>query len=507
MQIYNMRYNAWLYWLPLTLLGIIYVLCFWYYPYLNDDLEFRAPMAEYLANGTWASFFEGWKSSVCNRFMNDNGRLPQLVGSVMVVLPKLLMSAIMGLCLIASIYMTAKAAGVWRRNSLLTALAVVCWVLVFPWAGYMFGIMYYMNYVPVSAVFLVGYYLFINNRFRSIAGAVLIGLLLGCTHEIFAGTMFCGAVSVLLLYPKYRTRRNIAFAVAIFVGILYLVFTPGTVSRQHNTIMLGGFVYPFKNAFCAVLLYLFYISLVVFISVRRWRERLNIPAVVMLAVMAMVAWILWRIFFTGFRVAWCLNVVSVIGLVYLLSVVRVPGAISRIGTFLLWSVSFVGIGVCLPWFYRLGCEIDEVRKLMDKSSNDVVFYDITEPSEVPVYTLAKPNYNAWKLWSADLERVLPTEARNFDISQAVPVGRGCLAYRFGRSIVLPYEETLVGIEYCVLLDVGGAQVDTSAFFIPFYTATGERYLFAKFFNIPLRYSGRSIEGIEIAGMLCNKSPR
>lgn len=504
MQRYNIRHNAWLYWLPLTLLGIIYVLCFWYYPYLNDDLEFRAPMAEYLANGTWASFFEGWKYSVCDRFMNDNGRLPQLVGSVMVVLPKLLMSAIMGLCLVASMYMTAKAAGVWRRNSLLTALAVVCWVLVFPWADYMFGIMFYMNYVPVSAVFLVGYYLFINNRFGSIAGAVLIGLLLGCMHEIFGGTMFCGAVSVLLLYPKYRTRRNIAFVVAVFAGILYLVFTPGTASRQHGAVLFGGFIYPFKSALYAGLLYLFLLSIVVVVSVKRWRERLDVPRVTMLAVMAVVSWLIWRTFLTGLRVSWCLNVVSVTGFVYMLSAVRVsvPSAVSRIGAVLLWCVSFVGIAVSLPWSYRLGCEIDEVKKLVDTSGGDVVFYDITEPSEVPEYTLAKPNYNAWKLWSADLERVLPTEARNFDISQAVPVGRGCLAYRFGRSIILPYEEKLVGIEYCVVLDVGGAQVDTSAFFIPFYTAKGERFMFAKFYFIPLRYCRGSIDSVEITGVLC-----
>ncbi|MDE6527270.1 MAG: hypothetical protein K2L75_08440, partial [Muribaculaceae bacterium] len=243
-----MRHKVLLYWMPLILLGIIYMLCFWFYPYLNDDLEFREPMAAYIADGTSTSFFDGWGYSVCDRYMHDNGRLPQLVGPLMVVMPKVLMSLIMAVCLVLAVFMTANAAGVWCRSAALTAFAALCWVVLFPWADYMFGIMFYMNYIPASAWLLFAFWLFADLRFKGVTIPLLVGLVLGSMHEIYAGTMFCGAMFVLVLFKRYRTRANIVFVVAVVLGLLYLIFAPGTASRQHGATLFKGFVYPLKSA-------------------------------------------------------------------------------------------------------------------------------------------------------------------------------------------------------------------------------------------------------------------
>lgn len=503
MQVNIAENKSWIYWLPLVVLGVIYTLCFYYYPYLNDDLEFRAPMSEYIAHPSWATFIEGWTASVCDRFLHDNGRLPQIIGSVMVVIPKLFMSAIMALCLVAGIYMTAKAAGVWRRSYILTALAAVCWVLVFPWADYMFGIMFYMNYIPVSAILLVGYYCFINKKFIKWLPVFLLGLLLGCMHEIFAGTMFCGALCILVLFKRYRTRPNIAFCISIAIGILYLIFTPGTASRQHGAVLFGGFEHPFKSAVYAALLYAYILLVILSSTIKGWRANVDLPKVVLLTVMALTSWLIWRTFLTGLRVSWCLNVVSLTGMIYLLS--AAPVKLSRIRGLvaaLLWALAIGGIAICLPWCIRFDKDVDEVHRLQATSSSDVVFYDMTEPADVPLYTLAKPNFNAWKLWSADFERVLPVEARNFDIERSVSVGDGVEAYRYGRSIVLPFDEKYVGPEFNVTLTLGGKEVFTSAFFIPFENDRGERYLYAKFYFIPLRVCRNPIDRMEITGIIC-----
>lgn len=503
MQTHNMRHKVLLYWMPLILLGIIYMLCFWFYPYLNDDLEFREPMAAYIADGTSTSFFDGWGYSVCDRYMHDNGRLPQLVGSLMVVMPKVLMSLIMAVCMVLAVFMTAKAAGVWCRSAALTAFAALCWVVLFPWADYMFGIMFYMNYIPASAWLLFAFWLFADLRFKGVTIPFLVGLVLGSMHEIYAGTMFCGAMFVLVLFKRYRTRANIVFVVAVALGLLYLVFAPGTASRQHGATLFEGFVHPLKSAVYGILFYCNCIVFVIALSVRRWRCRMQMPKIAMLMVMSVVAWLLWRTFFTGLRVSWCMDVVSLTALVYMLGIcpaLTKNDARQTSSAVLFWAVAIVAISVCLPWFYRFGNDVYTVRRLQSHADAPVVFYDMIEPAETPLYILGKPNFNAWKLWSADLMNVLPSDARTFTPEKAVRVASERPAYRCGRSLVLPYDATLVGREYTVRLRVGDTWIVTSAFFIPFSTVRGDCFLFAKCYFIPLRVCRGNIEAFELKGL-------
>ncbi|MDE6611963.1 MAG: hypothetical protein K2K22_05315, partial [Muribaculaceae bacterium] len=177
------------------------------HPALIDDIRFREPLSAFLADGTAASFFDNWQSSVVECLRVDNGRIPQLLATVLVVLPRWAVAFVLSLSVWLCVMFSARIAGVWQRHPFLFALMVFMWVFCMPWADFMFTIMFAANYLPTGAVMLFALWLFVNRKLK-VWSAVALGLVAGAGHEMYCAAMIAGGAVLCVLHKEYRTKES-----------------------------------------------------------------------------------------------------------------------------------------------------------------------------------------------------------------------------------------------------------------------------------------------------------
>ncbi|MCM1068066.1 MAG: DUF6056 family protein [Muribaculaceae bacterium] len=491
------KISEWKYTLILSLLFAIFSLMYYLHPYLNDDLWFREPMADFLNTHSLDDLMHGWKESILMHIGCDNGRIAQLLGSVLVILPKWLISTLLSACICICIYISAKLAGVWTENYLLFSVLVLCWVYVMPWPDFMFGIMYSANYIPSAVFLLLSFYLFIHQRLTLVT-AILLGLVTSCCHEAFGCALIGGICSVVILFRNYRTANNFALIASALAGIAYLYFLPGTGVRFNGQNIFIGFINFKTSAAYGILLYAYISLLILALIVKSWRNNLNAPYIVGITVISVLGWCLWRTFMSGLRLTWCMNVVSLVGIIYLMK--QAPWNFSKkqplniILSTLLLLVSFAQLFISLPWFLKMHKEVNEVNKLIESTAGENVFFDLTTSDQVPAYTLGKPNFNVYFIWYPVFEEVYPTSLKNFKPEDAVLLDSPNTIFLYNGLMVAPARN----IDFS-RLELMTVTFDGSPELIRvnpkyFKSIDGDDYVFLQIRQRPIRHKNHEITG-------------
>lgn len=469
-----------------VLFGIIYYL----HPYLHDDIWFMQPLCRDWSNPLLV--LRSFVDTYVDHYLFDNGRLSNVFGMLLLLLPKWVGAFVLAVNTFVVLALGAAVAGIWRRRPVLCGLWAFGFTFALPWFDYMFCVIYAVNYLTTSALYLSAAYIFLHRPSRvGVAGAFALGLLLGLWHEQFACAAVGSMVCVALFRRSYVTRRSAAMALGLILGMSFLLLAPGPYSRVGFFTMFKGFANILSGTAYGLPFYV-YLLVCIGLLFTQWRRKLCSPTIVYLLVTGLISWIVWRVFFHCPRLVWLLNLSAMLGSLYLAArwLRQRGGRLAWIASIALWVICCAHLISVLPWTARLGSEVHRAERMMSQVPDSVVVYShLTHPYDVPEYLLGKPNYNAITSWLPYLDRVVDPALRRFtpDSRYLLNESRGIYIYE-GNVIVT--DTTLCerdGLELQLVFDTGLYPIRARA--VMFETEAGEQYAVLKLSNWPLRYRG------------------
>ncbi len=497
--------------LTLAFVGVLFSAMYVLTPHMLDDEWFRMPMADFISEPSAENFFRGLWNSAVSHFMEDNGRIPNLTGSAFVVLPRWIMGCVLGFAVAYCLWVGAKLAGVWRNNFVLYSLMAFLMVFALPWADFMFGIMFSLNYVVASAICLTVLYLFLDGRLKTWYWALLAGLFVSCWHEMFGGALFCGVCAAWLFDRRYRTGTTYFLIAGLLLGVLYLYLVPGRVGRVNAIEMFGGFKNPLSGVAYGVILYCLVIAILIALINKRWREQLLHGRVPIFFAMALCSWGIWRTFMVGLRTSWFMTEMSIIGIVclagQLIADLSINKKVEVAASVLLWLLIVGNLSACVPYFFKMKKEVEDMSALLSQTDSGPVYYDYTTTDQVPVFLLNKPNFNSYLLWVAQYRstcrwriqyrRVLPTALLDFSPESSEEIGDGCTAYNYKGHIVMPYQDNYWELENRLKFWYGDIPNRYGFVVEPFVGKDGEKYLSCIPCQRTRNERGKSVEKVTV----------
>lgn len=492
---------------------VIFALCtamFYLHPYTLDDEWFLTPMTAFKANPTAANFFSGWKESVIEHFFYDNGRIGNMIGSALLAGPRWPIAIVLGASVVLAIIALAKVAGVWKKNLMIFCGIVFLYMIALPWHDFMFMRMYALNYQVPTFLAFGTLWLILNEHINKWWQGLIAGLLVSTWHEAFGAPLLAAVAMLMLSMPRYRTRTNCILCAALLAGIIYLALVPGTRVRSAGISLFEGFTEPLR-AFHLGILYLAYIAMFgTALCFRKWRSRLDHPTHIALLTMGFVSWIIWRTFFNGGRITWCLEAGAIPGLANLALTFPYslkPRALRAAISATLVALPAVQLTLAIPYMAKLNRHAEAYCRLVDNQSGVSAFYTYPEPWEQPRYLLARPNPNLLCGWSKKTGYAIPETLRNYKPELAVPLpGDNCGARLWeGHYVVIPYRDDIARTESFALYTLGHPR-EIFTHFLPFTTDSGEKYIFCRPFALLLSQAYKPITGFSFDSNDENKQP-
>lgn len=417
---YINKYNV-----VIAILFAIFWIMYFLHPLIHDDRHFIYTMAAYEADPTFSNFINGWWLNVCERFTIDNMRLPQLISSAFLMLPKWLAALFYALSTTIMFVYSARLAGLWRRRFFLASALMFAIYFGMPWFENMFMGMYNLNYIVSSAIMLWAFSLLIEGKPKSIWLAGLLGFLTGWMHELIGATAI-GAIVFSLAIPSMRTRRSLAFIVGAGLALLFLgLVVPGTQVRSAFFVPpldLESLIYNLK--YSLRLNWLSYIYIIIFLItiIRKSTRHIALSCVPLICLGGLLGGMAVFMCCLVIRAAWSMLLMTFIGIFYFIG--RVPISVNRklaaALSFLIWAIISVQAVACVPWFLKVK-HIDEVY-LANKDlyeENKSVFADFPTTIRQPWYTFGRPSAGTFSLY---IKVAVPQELSDFSPEKATRVG-------------------------------------------------------------------------------------
>lgn len=226
------RHLAPSFWIPAAVLSLALAMMYVVWPSAADEVWYMMDLRHYtnLAGGSVAA---GIFDSMVYHSAIDNIRLCNILYMSSLALPEWVDWPLLWGAYFVWIVATARLAGIslCRWPAALVVFAAVAWLPVAD--PLMVDECYQYNYTMSVAVSLEMAWVFLNPGHRPIWLMALCGLVAGWWHEGFGLPMASATVGMVLFMPgKFRDIRHIAFAVGAVVGVLIIVFTPGTWVRS-----------------------------------------------------------------------------------------------------------------------------------------------------------------------------------------------------------------------------------------------------------------------------------
>lgn len=187
----------------------------------------------------WDAITRTWHE----RYLTDNVRLGNLLVLFFLLLPKWVGSAVMTLLWVYTVFAALKLSGIDWRKSALVPLALFLWTFGMLW-GENYGVMdYQFNYLLSLAV-AMWLLSFLAHRgwgrgasgASACAASLLLGLLLGVTHEGVGLPVLSGLVAAMIFHAHGRNRLVALAAVGVLVGTALLMTAPGMLNRTQGTV-------------------------------------------------------------------------------------------------------------------------------------------------------------------------------------------------------------------------------------------------------------------------------
>lgn len=276
----------------------------------------------------WRGFFD----TIAYHYWNDNVRLSNITGAFVLLFPKWLGSCLALGGWVAGMLYSLRFIGIDIHKSRLVPVALFLWCFMMPWKESMGCLVYQFNYLVPSGIYMFLLVKAWNVEYQDnntwLLG--LIGIIAGAWHETFAFPAVVGAVTVTVLFKKFRTRRYIIIFSGMCLGMMWLLLCPGIYVRLDYTdnlnFSLGYMADQFSHhpgGFIAV------ITLILFIVKEGWSRFIADSRLVFMISSAVASFVL-AVFTTGSaRAAWWCDMMSVVAILYMLDILYSKSDVRR----------------------------------------------------------------------------------------------------------------------------------------------------------------------------------
>ena len=266
--------------------------------------------------------WEGIRATMHEHWQTDNARLCNIVVIFFLLLPKLMGSCVALLCWVGAMYYSFKLSGIDWKVSRLVPVSLAVWSFMMPWSQQMGGLDYQFNYVVSSGVMLWLLYRMKRGarNLMGYAGIFCASIFIGAWHEGFSFPVIAGLLAVAIFYKKWRRKDVITVLAGLTIGLALLMIAPcledklpREISARNHT--LSAFVRSF-------IIHPAFITFIIIISFAAFKNRckkiLRNPYMVFIIVSGGLAVIMQFIVTQTRRTGWWADLVSVIGIMYIL---------------------------------------------------------------------------------------------------------------------------------------------------------------------------------------------
>lgn len=179
----------------------------------------------------WQGIYDTW----ADHWHNDNIRLGNVLGTILLLFPKWVGSGLMLLAWMYTVLESFRLIGINIGRSAMVSIGLVMFGLMIPWSEMMGSFIFQINYVGATAmsVFLIQM-LRKHRRSRSAGSGVLLFILAmfcGWWHEGFGVPLLGGILFLILVDKDFRNRQSYLVVAGLVVGTLILAKCPGVMNR------------------------------------------------------------------------------------------------------------------------------------------------------------------------------------------------------------------------------------------------------------------------------------
>lgn len=359
---------------------------FYLFPSISDDLGYIIHLDDWVKGKSdwWRCVYD----SAVWRYWNNNGRIANVVMIILAKAPKIIPILVSTLSVWAILWYGCKI-GRFANRTMLTALWITGFTCLYPWIDQMYLIDFQINYLWTTALSL-----FILKRWLTDAGnstvTIICCFIIGFWHEAFAGGLLFTIICLMILYPSFRSKRNLLCVISFLPGIAYLYYprigeTPMAFFSTRS-IMVYAFMLP---------LIIMAILWLITLSKERIRKICFRPDIVALSLLAVSGCMLMAIIKVGPRAGSLGIVASLIGSCALLSHMpltkrhRIAGIILSVLLYVFTSIHLLAVDIQC---YKAGQYTDYVLNEYSAAPDKTIFTDMTLREQAPLICLQKPYY-------------------------------------------------------------------------------------------------------------------
>ena len=104
--------SAYYYWAVTLLVAILLGVMYYIHPYVMDDMWFRKSLSAYFDNPSAATFLSSWFDFAKVKYVNDNGRLAQMLAPFFLATPRWFVTVLLTGVAAGCLVLSAKLSGV-----------------------------------------------------------------------------------------------------------------------------------------------------------------------------------------------------------------------------------------------------------------------------------------------------------------------------------------------------------------------------------------------------------
>lgn len=461
-------------------------------PRIQDDYWYMQGMRDLGVLGT-----------AIDHHLNDNSRIPNLFGAVLVSLPLWLLSVISTIAVAVTLVGSLRLVGADRRSWLAATFIMLAYSFILPWRDYLFCGMFTYNYIWTGALLIVALWMFLRERPLNSFLTLFIGMLLGAWHEIFSFPLLIGAIVCFSVHPQMIRRDRIWLCVGLLVGCAWLWLSPS----RHTSTGFGSLITmsrPWRFmvgshwfSFC------FLILEAICLIVKPFRKYALAP-IALIAVCFSVICIPVHLLSGALRSIVPAVIIDCIAILYIASriiggrEIKFEGLVKGV-SILAWIFFLAHIIVAFTTGMKIRHDEDVImaRYLESKAADGVVFYNPVEPSSAPWLACGKPFQIMYAYFThpqivadyhnGSLLKVIPSELSNYR-GEGEPIAGNVGARIYKGQIIAPYSEAIESVMMAdepmakIKIVYGDGHTKGMSICYPFTGADSVKYVWLKIWN-------------------------
>lgn len=337
---YNCNVNFWLILLFGAAIGVFLIgmpkymddgwyainLADWFYKQNVPDITEGGNIFKY--GIPWEGIIKTWHE----HWLEDNIRLGNLLVVFFLLLPKWVGSGIALIVWMYAMIVSYKLARIDVLTSPIVLLGLIMWGIFMPWSNYMGVLDFQFNYLLGTGVALCFIYHILRqsgegksnlkNGSLETVGLFVLGILTGMWHEGFSIPILIGFLVLLLSRQMVWNPRVLWGLGGLLIGILILFCTPGTYVRLTESMDPAVSHHKFKELRVVInnLSYYIFLLICLIVGVRKDLKSIRKDRIIIFIIVnGCVPILMSVILYAEGRVTWWTQIVSIIGIMYILN--------------------------------------------------------------------------------------------------------------------------------------------------------------------------------------------